>query len=345
VAVVNDSVIAVAALRHAVESVPGWTVAWVAVDGEEAVRRCAEDRPDVVLMDLYMPRMDGVEATRQIMRATPCPILVVTSRVDGAIDKVYDAMSAGALDAVDTPTGGDGAMAGAASMIAKIKTIARLPRGRRAAAGSSRAVVDDVSGASLLLVALGASTGGPAALAEVLTHLRDLPAAVVIVQHVDKHYALGLASWLSEHSGLPVETVAVGAQPRAGHALLAATGDHLIMTSVGALGYTPRPLATPYRPSVDVFFRSLVSHWPRPCAAALLTGMGKDGADGLLQLRRAGWWTIAQDEASSVVWGMPRAAVELAAARAVLPLAGIGPALREQVVAAASRRPIDSRRR
>ena len=165
---------------------------------------------------------------------------------------------------------------------------------------------------------------------------RGFPAPVVIVQHVDLAFAPGLARWLTTQSGFPVELVALGEKPRPGVALLAATRDHLVVGEDRALAYTARPRETPYRPSVDVFYHSLAAYWPRPGIAVLLTGMGRDGADGLLRLRKKGWHTIAQDERTSVVYGMPKAAADRGAAARVMPVTDIGPAIRERVLAARS---------
>ena len=178
------------------------------------------------------------------------------------------------------------------------------------------------------MLALGASTGGPFAGAEILKGLpADWDACTVIVQHVDAFFVVGLAGWLSEHSGRRVQLAADGDRPERGKVLLAATSDHMRLDEDGRLRYSAEPKAACYRPSVDVFFRSVAQNWPGPGAAALLTGMGRDGADGLLALRRRGWTTVAQDEATSVVWGMPRAAIELGAAEAVAPLDEIADAL------------------
>jgi two-component system response regulator WspF len=325
IAIVNDMALAVEALRRLVASVPGHQVAWTARDGQAAIERCAVDRPDLILMDLFMPKMSGVECTRRIMAATPCPILIVTSTVEGSYAEVYDAMGHGALDAADTPVFGlSGSLAGGATLLAKIAIIGKLvaaravpvPRNVRATRPPAP------SGA---LVALGASTGGPAALAEVLAALgARFSGAVLIVQHVDEHFAPGLASWLADHSRFPVELAREGSRPRGGVALLAATADHLVLLPDGSLGYTRKPTELAYRPSVDVLFHSLVAHGPRHGVAVLLTGMGKDGAAGLLALRKRGWSTLAQDEASSVVYGMPRAAAELGAAEQVMTPARIG---------------------
>jgi two-component system response regulator WspF len=339
IAIVNDSALAIETLRRAIATVPSYRVAWTAEDGEQAVRLAGEDPADLILMDMYMPRMDGIEATRQIMASAPCPIVVVTRRVEGAVDKVYDAMAFGAIDAVDTPTlGADGELAGVVPLLDKVAQVARLKK------RIGTTTPPPVSDRPTPLVVLGASTGGPAALADVLKGMgADIPAAVVLVQHVDVHYAAGLAEWLRGHSKFPVEIATLGARPRVGTALLAGSHDHLVMSAQGQLAYTARPHNTPYRPSVDVFFTSVANHCRHPGGAALLTGMGRDGADGLLQLRRAGWWTIAEDEESCIVYGMPRAAVELGAARTVLPLARIGRAIRDHVLTSVERCAVQSR--
>jgi two-component system response regulator WspF len=178
------------------------------------------------------------------------------------------------------------------------------------------------------LLAIGASTGGPQALVEILKRMtRPLTYAVVIVQHVDPAFAPGLASWLSSETGLPVSAVDPGQTPRAGHVAVACTGDHLVLDVRGHFQYVAEPAGYAYRPSVDVLFESLRVAPLKPGVAVLLTGMGRDGAAGLRSLRQTGWHTIAQDEATSVIWGMPGAAVALDAADAVLPIQDIGAAV------------------
>ena len=260
------------------------------------------------------------------MAESPCPILVVTATVDGRFTEVYDAMGAGALDAVNTPElGDDDGLSGGAALLDKLARVARLvvrdAPGESGEPGAARRGA--VAGAPALppMVAIGASTGGPQALAEVLAHLpSELAAPVVIVQHVDVGFAPGLASWLGQRSALEVEIARPGSTLRPGVVLLAATNDHLVMTARRTLDYTAHPRRLVHRPSVDVFFHSLVANWRRPSVAAVLTGMGQDGADGLLALRRAGWYTIAQDRGTSVVYGMPKAAAEAGAAMRVLPI-------------------------
>ncbi|WP_435011823.1 chemotaxis-specific protein-glutamate methyltransferase CheB (plasmid) [Tundrisphaera lichenicola] len=352
IGIVNDLAMAREALRRAVVSVPGHEIAWLAVDGADAVAKARIDRPDLILMDLIMPVVDGVEATRRIMAESPCAIVVVTSSVRAHLGRVYEAMGLGALDAVDTPElGPSGDVSGARLMLDKIATVAKLlgrsPRVTSASDDPPSTPTPPPPGGSPSwpLIAIGCSTGGPAALAQILSALPESKdASVVIVQHVDSAFAPGLAEWLGERARRPVELIQPGDRPLPGKIMLAATNDHVILDEDRSLRYVAEPTTYHYRPSVDVFYQSLVRHWPEPGAAVLLTGMGRDGAIGLLALRRAGWLTIAQDEASSVVWGMPRAAVEISAAELVLPLSAIAASLLERVRDRSHRLPGDSRR-
>lgn len=335
IAIVNDLSLAVEALRRIVTSQPDYAIAWIARDGAEAVRQCAQDTPDIILMDLIMPVMNGVEATRQIMRESPCAILVVTATVDGNIALVFEAMGQGALDAVNTPTlGAAGQITGGGELLAKIATIARLIAPAPASVTPVGIAPIELSPHGKLppLIAIGASTGGPTAVAAILECLPpDFPAGLIVVQHVDRQFAQDLATWLAHHTPLSVKVVTPGVRPKAGTVWLAGTNDHLVMNRDGTLAYTPDPVECFYRPSVDVLFKSVAARWPTPGTAVLLTGMGRDGATGLLALRQAGWQTIAQDQATSVVFGMPKAAAEIQAALQVLPLPEIAAALIRQV--------------
>jgi two-component system, chemotaxis family, response regulator WspF len=339
IGIVNDMGLAREALRRVVVSSPEHEVVWTASDGDEAIALAREYRPDLILMDLFMPGTDGVEATRRIMGESPCAILVVTSTVSGHLSKVYQAMGYGALDAIDTPTLGiQGDITGAGVLLHKIEIINKLigkpaerPRYRQSSAASvsPRSFVSRVEKPSLEpLVVLGASTGGPHAVAEVLSHLpATLAATIIIVQHVDAAFAPGLGHWLTEQARRPVTMITEGHRPEPCQVLLCGTDDHLLLGPDRLLHFSAEPRTVCYRPSVDVFFASVARNWPRPGVAVLLTGMGRDGAQGLLQLRGLGWRTIAQDESSSVVWGMPKAAAEIGAAEEILPLDRIAEAI------------------
>lgn len=324
IGIVNDLPIAVEALKRALALKPRHQIAWVAKNGAEAVELCAKDTPDLVLMDLLMPVMDGIEATKRIMAGSPCAILVVTVSVGANAWRVFEAMGHGALDAVDTPALGTGnPRDSAAPLLAKIDIIENLVVDRSSGTPSP---FGSSGGAGPVprhggLLAIGASAGGPAAVAKVLAGLpKDFPVAVVVIQHVDEQFAAGMADWLGRDCKLPVRVAKEGERPAAGVVLLAGTNDHLTLLPSGQLGYTANPREYVYRPSVDVFFQSVTRHWPGEVVAVLLTGMGRDGAVGLKALRNQGRHTIAQDQASSAVYGMPKAAATLGAAVEILPL-------------------------
>ncbi len=326
IAVANDSPLAIEALRRVIAGAPAHTLIWVAYDGVEAVELCARDLPDLLLMDLAMPRLDGVEATRRIMAASPCAIVVVAGDIDGRSQLVYEAMGCGALDVVEIPQVGrhDGA-----PLLAKIETIRRLVGAGRAPAdaraGSPAAPPHSACDA---LIAIGASAGGPAAIATILAAMpADLPAAIVVVQHVDNAFVEGMARWFDGHTELRVRIARTGDRPEPGTALLAATTGHLRLGDDGRLAYSPFPPADPYRPGVNVFFESVCRWWRGRSVGVLLTGMGSDGAHGLKQLRDGGHHTIAQDESTSAVYGMPKSAASLGAAVDILPLPLIAPRL------------------
>ncbi|MEL6399169.1 MAG: chemotaxis response regulator protein-glutamate methylesterase [Cyanobacteria bacterium J06607_6] len=324
-AIVNDTEIAIEALRRVIATVPDYQLAWVARSGSEAVQQCAEQRPDVVLMDMNMPHLDGVAATRQIMQRSPCAILIVTASVTIHTAKVFEAMGHGALDVVKTPRLGVGDVEAVQKLLSKIRTVTKLIRRTNNAATaqtSPPARSARHSASSLpLLVAIGASTGGPKALKTIFSQLPpDLKAAIVVVQHIDVQFAPGLVEWLNRFSTLPVALARPGSAPTPGQILVAGTNDHLILRPNRTLRHTRQPATYPHRPSVDVFFHSVAQHWLRPGLGILLTGMGRDGAVGLGQLRAADWSTIVESAESCVVYGMPRAAVEANAARRVLPV-------------------------
>ena len=329
VAIVNDLALAVEALRRAVETIPEHSVCWSARDGREALARAAAEPPDLVLMDLVMPTMNGVECTRELMRLAPCPVLVTTATRSGNFDLVFQAMSAGALDAVDTPRlEPSGTLVGLEEFTMRLKRVHAMATRATKLADQVFRPPAPAAAERPSLVLVGASTGGPKAVAHVLSAMRgrsDL--AFILVQHVDRHFSSGLATWLEAESKFTVRPAKDGDTPTAGVALLAASNDHLTMTSRGTLRYTRDPIDYPYRPSVDVLFRSVAAMWTPAGSAALLTGMGQDGAVGLRALKDAGWRTVAQDEATSVVWGMPQAAAKIGAAQFVLPIDEIAPML------------------
>jgi len=330
IAIVNDMPLAVEALRRALAFEPAHQVLWVASNGAEAVRLCAENTPDLILMDLIMPVMDGVEATRRIMAESPCAIVIVTVDRQQNVHRVFEAMGHGALDVVDTPAIGAGnAQEAAAPLLRKILNIGWLIGEKTA---RSRPVITPPrsSASRQRLVAIGSSAGGPAALEVLLKGLpRNFSAAIVLVQHVDQVFAAGMAEWLASASGLDVRLACEGEPPQSGAVLLAGTNHHIRLLKNGTLAYTAEPVNEIYRPSIDVFFESVANYWNGDAVGVLLTGMGRDGAQGLKLMRQQGYLTIAQDQHSSAVYGMPKAAAAIDAAVEIRPLEKIAPRLLE----------------
>ncbi len=334
IAIVNDSIMALESLRQVVNSSDKYEVAWVAEDGADAVTKCKQLQPDIILMDLIMPVMDGVKATRQIMAETPCAIVVVTASVAGNAAKVFEAMGAGALDAINTPVlGMGGSGEGHKLLLQKIDNVARLINvTNRVQAEENKphdvqAINHDQGDC---LICIGASTGGPAALQEILKQIpADFHAPIVIIQHVDEEFARSFAEWLDQEVPIHVRLAQDNDRLIPGRVLVAGRGDHLIMDEHHRLQYTSEPASYAYRPSVNVFFESVAAHWPHRAIGVLLTGMGRDGGAGMLALKNADCHTIAQDQATSAIYGMPKAAAELDAAKDILPLPEIAPRLIE----------------
>jgi two-component system response regulator WspF len=329
IAIVNDVSMAAEALRRVVARMPEHQLAWIARDGVQAVQLCIDQRPDLVLMDLNMPGMDGIEAIRHIMQKAPCAILVVTASPDDSVNQVFRALGAGALDVTGTPSLED--PAGAQPLMNKIGTMAKLIRAGSRGSQALETTSPVRNPASTHLLAIGASTGGPLAVSQILKGWVPRPdSAIVVVQHIDQDFAQHFANWLGEHLSMPVKVIRHGDKLAAGCLQIAMTNDHLLFDAQQRLVYDANPVEYAYRPSVDVFFHSVARHWPGPVTGVLLTGMGSDGAEGLLALRKAGKTTIAQDQASCAVYGMPRAAAELGAAQSIMSLDDIGASLRNK---------------
>lgn len=295
-------------------------LAWCAASEAEALHMSARDTPDVILMDVAVPRMHGADTVRQIMQRNPCPILIVTASIEHDSDIVFQAMGAGAMDAVSTPN----IESSAGAVLKKIALLGSLRKPvvklDRLAYGSG----DQGVSHSRHLVVIGCSSGGPAALENVLARLPgDYHSPIVVLQHIDAQFAPHLAGWLAEKTALQVTLAREGDDLEAGWVYIAASGNHLMMNRDSRLYYNVEPRKTYYRPSVDVFFHSVAMHWKHPLTAIVLTGMGQDGANGLLELRERGAYTIAQDEQTSAVYGMPKVAARLGAAMDILPISTI----------------------
>jgi two-component system chemotaxis response regulator CheB len=339
VLVVEDSLTVRRRLCDSLSADPNLEVVGEAENGQRGIELCQKLRPDVMTVDMQMPVMTGLSATEYIMAHCPTPILIVSASTNrGELFKTYDALAAGAVDVLEKPRGDasdegwDQRFRAAVRMVARIKVIthprARLGLSSRPAQMETAAQLrlPAVNGAAPSIIALGASTGGPSALVAVLKDIPpQLPLSVLLVLHIDEPFGSAFAEWLSDQTPHAVR-FALGGEPletRTGRVLMAPPGRHLVADG-GQLRLNDGPERHSCRPSIDVLFESLARAAGPRCAAALLTGMGRDGATGLLELRRAGGVTVAQDEDSSIVFGMPREAALLGAASHVLPLSEIG---------------------
>jgi len=329
IAIVNDLPMAAESLRRIACSTGKHQLAWIARDGSQAVELCRRDKPDLILMDMIMPVMDGVVATRKIMKSSPCPVLTVAASVTDHASMVFEAMGAGALDAVVTPVlTGKTQEDSINALLKRIDLIGKLAGFRPARMRRLPSKVKGSEGGSLNdpLIVIGCSTGGPAAAARLLRSFpKNLQAAVIIIQHMDEKFTHGLADWLNQQSPLPVSVPQEGEKLRTGCVFIPGTAGHVVLDNDGSLHYTHESEGYFYHPSVDVFFRSVPRNLQGCCVGVLLTGMGRDGGEGLLALKERGFLTIAQDRDTCVVYGMPKYASELGAARKVLPLDTIGP--------------------
>jgi two-component system, chemotaxis family, protein-glutamate methylesterase/glutaminase len=319
---------------------PDLEVVGEAENGKRAIELCEAMRPDVITLDMVMPVMSGLTATEYIMAYMPTPILIVSASTNrGELLKTYDALAAGAVDVLEKPAADDVDGAWERRFIAAVKLIAKIrvithPRARLSGRDLADAVGTPPAAAprgraqarASRVLALGASTGGPAAIVKVLRDLPvPLPVPALLVLHIDEPFASAFAEWLDSQTPHPVAYARDGdrIETLTGRVGMAPPGRHLTVAG-GRIRLTQDPPRHSCRPSVDALFESLAQDCGDQVTACLLTGMGRDGAAGLLAIRRAGGTTLAQDEASSVVYGMPREAALLGAAQTVLPLDQIG---------------------
>jgi two-component system chemotaxis response regulator CheB len=339
VLVVEDSSTVRARLCEVLRADPDVLVVGEAEDGKLGIELCRSLRPDVVTLDMMLPLMSGLAATEYIMAHCPTPILIVSSSTNrGELFKTYDALAAGALDVLEKPRGDEDDGSWERKLVATVKLVSRIkvithPRARLAGLGRSAHISSPrpaapQAAAERRIVALGASTGGPAAIVEILRALpAPFPLPVLVVMHIGEPFASAFAEWLDGQTNHRVEYARDGQRVTGAAQVVLAPPDRHLVVDEGILRLTTDAARHSCRPSVDVLFESVARQYGAGAVAALLTGMGHDGAAGLLEVRRAGGMTIAQDEASSVVYGMPREAALLGAAQRVLALAEIGPAV------------------
>ncbi len=331
VVVADDSGTIRALLRQWLTPELGFEIVGEAANGKECVQLVQNLRPAIVVMDMDMPVMDGVEATREIMSRQPTPILIFTSsEIDSKRGVFFKALDAGALDLFHKPRliTDDETNAATDRFRKLLKLLAPIKPIRRGILPAKPAawLPAPLPGPGFpRVLAVAASTGGPAALINVLKILpAGFPVCTLLVQHMAAEFMQGFAEWLGQNIGLPVRLAAHGDAIRPG-AVLVAPGDvHMRLTAEGRVHLDHSDPVNSCRPSADILFDSVARVSGPGSIGVILTGMGEDGAKGLLHMRQSGALTIAQDEASCVVYGMPKAAAETGAAGQVLPLEDIG---------------------
>ncbi len=338
VLVVEDSTVVRELLVHLLGSDPKIQVVGTAKDGEEAVEVSRQKKPDVITMDINMPKMNGFKATRRIMETVPTPIVIVSGSLDtDDVATTFRVLEAGALTIVPRPAGlghpdherSAKELVQTVKLMSEVKVVKRWARARQGQqAGESGAMIaPSVPPAGVRealgdvhVVAMGASTGGPVTVHTILRLLpKDFPLPILLVQHMSPGFVDGFAKWLTQSSAVPVQIALNGELPIPGHAYVAPDGFQMGLTDDGRIALRQASAEDGFCPSVSHLFQSVAAVFGRKAIAVLLSGMGRDGAAEVKVLKEQGAVTIAQDKASSAVYGMPGEAVRLGAATYVLP--------------------------
>ncbi|HEY2971527.1 MAG TPA: chemotaxis-specific protein-glutamate methyltransferase CheB [Pyrinomonadaceae bacterium] len=334
VLVVDDSRVSRMLLVHLIESDPRLRVMGSVDSGDSALDFLKENKPDVVLMDIQMPRLDGFETTRLIMETFPVPIIICTATTDPKeIATTFRSMEAGAVACLGKPVGPEhphfdllaSELLDTIKLMSEVKVVRRWRRSPSAQPVLSANEIPTNSRSGIRLIGIGASTGGPPVLQTILASLpKDFAVPILIVQHIAEGFLSGLIDWLNQTSSLQIQAASHGTYPLPGHVYLAPDDLHLGVTASGRLLLTREEPEDGLRPSVSHLFRSLANVCGPNALGVLLTGMGKDGAAALKLMKDKGATTIAQDRESSVVHGMPGEAIQLGAATHILAADKIG---------------------
>jgi len=330
VLVIDDSAVVRNIFTQELSRDPGIEVVGAAPDPYIGRDKIVELKPDVVTLDIEMPRMDGITFLRKLMRHQPVPVIIVSSLTAKGGDLALEALDAGAVEVMCKPgaayTVGDMTV----QLIDKIKAAALVKVSKRddgARPGATAAPARlAMTRTTYKVLAIGASTGGTQALQHVLTAMPANAPGIVIVQHMPEHFTRSFADRLNELCAIEVKEAEDNDAVLPGRALIAPGNYHMLLRRSGARYYVQvknGPLVSRHRPSVDVLFKSVARYAGRNAVGVIMTGMGRDGADGLLHMKNSGASTVAQDEASCIVFGMPKAALDLKAAHYTVPLTHI----------------------
>ncbi|MET0106973.1 MAG: chemotaxis-specific protein-glutamate methyltransferase CheB [Sedimenticola sp.] len=330
VVIADDSPIVRSVLLKILSSDPGIEVVGVASNGMEALDLVKRLNPSVLCTDLHMPKMDGMELTRRVMQESPLPIIVISvSVVKDKQQNIFELLDAGAVDVFAKPSGGfKPDSEEAKELVEKIKIVAGIRVIRKNHFKHQAETRSKGPGSSPAVIAIGASTGGPQILHTIFSQLpEDFPLPILCVQHISNGFLESLITWLDESTPLHVAIAHQGEIPKPGHIYFPQENHHLVVNNQGRLRNLDAPPVGNHRPAINVMFNSLPGYYGKNILTLLLSGMGEDGVEGLQHIARSGGVTIAQDEATSVVFGMPKAAIALGIVNKVLSMEKIPEAL------------------